>query len=89
MTMLSPLGWGVSLAVGLAIGLVYFGLLYRTVQMHLSEGPALPIVGLYVLRFALIGLVFWLLVQHGALSLLLGFGGFLMARFAVRRIIRA
>jgi F1F0 ATPase subunit 2 len=81
------LGSAVSLVVGIAVGLVYFGLLYRGVRMQLSDGPTLSNIGLYVLRFALVGGVFWLLVQHGALYLLLGFGGFLLARFAARRIV--
>lgn len=89
MNTLSVMGWALSIAVGLAVGLAYFGLLYRTVRMQLGDGSALSIIGLYVLRLVVVGVVFWLLVQHGALSLLLGFGGFLMARFAARRIVGA
>ena len=89
MTMISALGAAVSLAAGLAVGLAYFGLLYRTVQMHVGHASAISIIGFYVLRLGLVGLVFWLLVQHGAMSLLLGFAGFLMARFAVRRFVGA
>ncbi|HKJ72633.1 MAG TPA: ATP synthase subunit I [Alphaproteobacteria bacterium] len=86
MSTLAAVGWALSVAAGLAAGLVYFGLLYRGVRMQLSNGSALSIIGLYVLRLALVGGVFWLLVQHGALNLLLGFGGFLIARFAARRV---
>ncbi len=89
MTTISTLAIVLSLASGFIVGLAYFGLLYRTVQMHVGHGSAFSIVGLYVLRLGLVGLVFWLLAQHGALSLLIGFGGFLMARFAVRRFVGA
>jgi tellurite resistance protein TehA-like permease len=89
MSSLVTAGSVLSLLAGFAVGLVYFGLLHRAVRMQLSDGPTLPVVGLLVLRFALVGVTFWLLVQHGALSLLLGFGGFLVGRFAVRRIVGA
>ena len=89
MNTLSAIGWAASLGVGFSVGLVYFLLLFRTARLHLLDGPTIEIVALYGMRLVLVVVVFWLLVQHGAPSLLIGFAGFLMARFAVRRIVRA
>jgi F1F0 ATPase subunit 2 len=89
MTTIPTMTIAIALAAGFAVGLVYFFLLFRTVRLHLMDGPTAEIIVLYGIRIVLVGVVFWLLVEYGALSLLVGFAGFLMARFAVRRIVRA
>lgn len=73
------------LATGVALGAIYFLLLFRTVRLHASQAAATRIVLLYVLRFALAASVFWVIAQQGAAPLLLGLLGFLIARVAGQR----
>lgn len=70
---------------GLILGVVYFALLYRALQLHAAAVPAGTVITLHVLRAALAVGTFWLLAQLGVWSLLAGLGGFLIARALARR----
>jgi hypothetical protein len=82
------------LALGAALGAGYFALLHRALRLFTAEGSAERPAGgaaarflaFYVLRFAAAGLVFYLVVQQGALPLLLSLLGFLLARLAGQRL---
>jgi len=87
MSAIDPLAGLLFLAAGLAVGVAYFLLLYRTVALHASQAGAGSIVPLTLLRFALAGGSFWFIAQQGALPLLLTLAGFLAARFAVQRFV--
>ena len=73
------------LAMGVALGAIYFLLLFRAVRLHASQAAATRIVPLYVLRFAVAISAFWVIAQQGAAPLLLGLLGFLIARLAGQR----
>lgn len=73
------------LAVGMALGAMYFSLLFRTVRLHASQAAASRIIPLYFLRFSAAALAFWVIVQQGAGPLLLALLGFLIARIAAQR----
>lgn len=72
------------LAAGVLLGAGYFGLLYWSVRLHASPAPIGRAVLLYVLRLAMAAVAFWLIVQHGALPLLLALLGFLVSRTLAR-----
>ncbi len=86
---LSVLGALAAVAAGLVLGAVYFMMLRWTVRLHVSGGSAMALTALYGGRLAAALAVFWLLAQHGALALLLGLLGFLVARGLVRRLVGA
>lgn len=73
------------LSGGAALGMVYFSLLYRTARLLAAQAPMARIIPLYLLRGAAALAVFWFLAQQGALPLLAGLLGFVMARFLVQR----
>ena len=87
MSAIDPLYALLFVAAGLAVGVAYFLLLYRTVTLHAAQAGAGSIAPLYLLRFALAGAAFWFIAQQGALPLLLALAGFLGARFAVQRFV--
>lgn len=86
------------LALGAALGAGYFALLHRALRLFTAEGAAegaaerpaggaaARFLAFYLLRFAAAGAVFYLVVQQGALPLLLSLLGFLLARFAGQRL---
>lgn len=68
---------------GLVAGLVYFSVLYRVVQMHVSgDRPAIAIL-LHFGRLALAVGAFLGIAMQGALPLLAALIGFLAGRYAV------
>ena len=69
-------------AVGAALGAVYFIGLWRTVRaLPQIRQPGLIALGSFVLRFAVLAVVFLLLVREGGWRLMAaGLGGFLLAR---------
>lgn len=78
----------VALATGVGLGLAYFGLLWRSVRKlgnvvgssaNVGEAPC-SLANMRLVRFALAGLVFLELAQHGAGPLLLSLLGFWLAR---------
>ena len=79
---MGPLGYVSFIAVGAAFGVLYFLLLYRTVQLHAAGVEIMRIAPLYVLRAAGAVTLFWFLAREGALPLLLALAGFLVARSA-------
>jgi len=76
------------LGLGLLAGLAHFYLLRRSVDLIASEGSALGIIPLVLVRFGLIAAVLWYAAQYGALPLIAGLGGFLLARIAVRHLLK-
>ena len=85
MTWLDPAHVAAYLAAGAALGATYFFLLFQTVRLHASRAAAIRIVPLYVLRFAVAVLAFWVIAQQGAAPLVLALLGFLIARVAAQR----
>lgn len=84
MSALNPVTIGLYLAVGGAVGAVYFVLLLRTVRLFSSHAAVSLILPLYFLRIAGAVLAFWLVAQQGAVPLLTALLGFLGARAAVQ-----
>lgn len=65
---------------GLAAGILYFSLLRINVRWYL-EGSSRPrAIALHAARIGGIAALFWMLATIGALPLLLGLAGFLVAR---------
>jgi F1F0 ATPase subunit 2 len=75
-------------AAGAVLGAAYFALLHWTVRLLTSQTASMPVIALYLLRFAAAALVFWIIAQHGAAPLLSALLGFLVARMAGRRLVR-
>jgi hypothetical protein len=69
------------LAAGALLGWLYFAMLRRNTALYLGRSFALGL-GMQLLRFAAVGLVFFLLARLGAGALLAGALGLL----AVRRV---
>ena len=81
----SPIDVALYLTAGAALGAVYFVLLLRTVRLHASQGAAIRVMPLYIMRFAAAVSAFWIIAQQGALALLLALLGFLIARLVIQR----
>jgi len=79
----------VSLAAGAAFGVFYFTVLYRAVCLQAARAAATKIVLLTLLRAGAALSVFWIIALQGAMPLLMGLLGFLMARFLARRWVRS
>lgn len=75
-------------AAGAMLGGVYFFLLHRTVRTFTQGGSPLGAVSLTAARLALAVLVFWWIVQAGAVALLAALAGFVAARIAAARVVR-
>ena len=70
---------------GALLGGAYFFLLFRALRLHLRQVATMRVVPLHLIRFGLVLVTFWVIVQAGAIPLLLAFIGFLAARFWVQR----
>ncbi len=68
---------------GLAIGLVYFAVLRRTVTDCVSAAPIWSPLLLTALRLGAAALVFWLLAQWSAAAAISGLLGFTLANLRV------
>lgn len=75
------------LCVGLALGFIHFRSLYRVSADYLG-GRAVRAIALQLARLAILGVVLFLLVKVGALCLLGGAGGMMLARRLVMRGMR-
>lgn len=74
-----------ALAAGVGVGLLYFAALYHGVRLQMGQRNWPLAILLHLLRPLLAIAAFWGLAQAGALALLSGLGGFLIARLLVRR----
>jgi F1F0 ATPase subunit 2 len=87
--MISPLPLTAQLATGLALGTLAGTWHFMSLRWNwplFAEGRALAALGLQLARFALTGALLFLLAHVGALALLAGMAGVLLARaIAVRR----
>lgn len=83
---MSYLGYASFTAIGAVVGALYFLILYRTVQMHISGAAVAHVLPLYVLRVAGAAAVFWLIAQEGAVPLLLALTGFVIARYTAQQL---
>jgi len=72
-------------AVGAALGMVYFYLLYRTTRLQVAQASLSKIASLHVCRGGAALTMFWIIAQQGAGPLLLALFGFLVMRFLVQR----
>ena len=73
--------------LGFACGAVYHYLLHLSVQSMTGGVVASRVVAMSLLRLAAAGVVFWLIVQNGAVPLLAAALGFVASRFAAIRLI--
>ncbi len=77
---------GAGLVVGLAIGTVYFGMLWRSVQTLVESGSVLRVIALQTLRVGLVGAVLIpVAIYGGALPLVAAATGIVAARELVLR----
>ncbi|MEZ5556932.1 MAG: ATP synthase subunit I [Pseudomonadales bacterium] len=76
-----------SLLGGVALGCVYFTLLYHALRLQQAAAPIGAVLGAHLVRVALALAAFWGLVQLGAWPLLAGLAGFLLARFGAQRLV--
>ncbi|MGH9579811.1 MAG: ATP synthase subunit I [Terriglobales bacterium] len=74
-----------ALAAGTALGVFYFYAMYHTIRLYAARAAASKIVLLYLLRGGAAVIVFWVIALQGALPLLLGLLGFLLARLVAQR----
>ncbi|SFJ12791.1 ATP synthase subunit I [Celeribacter neptunius] len=81
-TILIPL---LGLLLGLALGFVHFSTLKRVTALYLGGGRVIWAVALQIIRLVLLALVMVFLARQGALPLLAGALGVLIARFVVLR----
>ncbi|QIB36387.1 hypothetical protein G3A50_20020 [Ancylobacter pratisalsi] len=79
MTAQNVLHIAVGLAVGAVVGFIHFATLKRNTDLYLGGGFALAF-GLQLLRFAILGAVFYALARLGAGALLAGAIGLLVTR---------
>ncbi len=79
---LTLLGYAIA---GAAVGLVFFLALLRSTESLATGGSLGGIIALYGIRIGLVVTAAWFTVQQGALPLLCGLAGFLVARVLVRR----
>ncbi len=77
----------VALAVGVATGFAYFGILRRNLELYLDGSPALA-VALQAGRFLIAAAVLFGAVQFGAVPLLACALGLLIGRHLVLRRVR-
>ena len=70
---------------GAMLGGAYFFLLFSAARLHLGQVATIRIVPLHLIRFGLALATFWVIVQQGAIPLLLACIGFLAARFWAQR----
>ncbi len=84
MSAISPTDVALYLTAGAALGALYFLLLLRAVRLHASRAGAIRSVPLYLARLAVAIATFWVIVQEGAMPLLLALLGFVIARFFVQ-----
>lgn len=78
----------VYLVVGIVLGVLYFGSLWRSVRRFARGGRMTTVIALMCGRFVLLAAVLTLASRVGALALLLMALGVLIARFAVARRVR-
>jgi len=76
---------GLGLAVGLAAGAAYFASLWWNTQLYLAGGRVLLALALQILRLAVLLMALAGLAVFGALALLMGAVGVLLARALVLR----
>lgn len=77
---------GAGLAVGLAIGTMYFAALWRVTRDTVEGGSVFRLIGLQMLRLVLTGAALTLVtVYGGALALIAAAGGIVGARELVLR----
>lgn len=89
MSSVNPTEFVLYLAAGATLGAAYFTMLFWTVRLYTSQARTLRVLPLYVLRLAAAATVFWLIAQQGAVPLLAALLGFLMARGAAQRWLKA
>lgn len=78
---------GAFLAVGVVVGAVHAGLLYRAVMLF-AGAPRLPAtVALNVARFGFVIAAFWLIAQQGATALIAAALGFTFAVIGARFVV--
>lgn len=78
----SPIMEIVAGLVGFVLGLMYFYGAYQTAMaLHKQEAPMAVLIGSFIGRTFVVGLVFYLLVDGCASRLLIMFVGFLLGRF--------
>jgi len=75
-----------ALIVGLVFGLGYFYILKRSVLLLLQPGNRSLGVALTLGRLVLAALLLWQAAQSGAIVLLSGLAGFVVARFIALRL---
>lgn len=73
------------LVAGAVVGLVFFASLLRSTESLASGGNIARIIALYIFRVVLVCGAGWLAVQQGALPLLAGLAGFVLARLVAKR----
>ena len=70
---------------GAMLGGAYFFLLFSAARLHLGQVATIRVMPLHFIRFGLAFATFWIIVQQGAIPLLLACTGFLAARFWAQR----
>jgi F1F0 ATPase subunit 2 len=80
--------YGAFFAAGIVAGILYFLLLYRTVQLYAAGAAAALVIPLYALRIVGAVALFWFAAQQGAIPLLLALAGFLIVRYGAQRMVR-
>lgn len=86
---MSAIDIAIYLGAGALLGALYFALVFQTARLHAAQATASRIVPLYLLRIASAVAAFWFIAQQGAMPLLTALLGFLVARFAVQRLVGA
>lgn len=81
-------GAALGLVLGLALGLIHFASLRRVTTLYLSGGSPARAIALQLGRLALLGLGFAGLAWLGALPLLAGAVGVLIAREVILRRVK-
>jgi len=82
-------GVAIGLVLGFGLGLVHFTTLKHVAALYTSGAKVWRVLGLQLLRFALLALVLIVVAQLGALPLLAAAAGILVARQIVIRRNRA
>ena len=72
---------------GLALGLLYFGGLWITVQkMAVSKNPRVLMISSWLIRLGIVLPGLWLVLKQGAGVFCIAFGVFVTTRFVIQKI---
>jgi N-ATPase, AtpR subunit len=78
---------GSFLALGVLVGAIHAGLLFRAVTMLAGTPSAAAVIALNAARFGFVIIAFWFVAQQGAAALIAATVGFTLALIGARFVV--